>query len=117
MSPDDNRERAVLVWAGRRRHEASRHLDELESLAVSAELDVTGRLIQELRRTSPATFIGSGKVDELTALATEVSANVVVFDEPLSPAQRRNIERRVDIKVIDRSQLILDIFARRAWTR
>lgn len=75
-----------------------------------------GRLVQSIRSPNPATFFGRGKVEELKQLAMECQAEVAVFDEELSPAQGRNLERALCIRVIDRSELILDIFARRAKT-
>jgi GTP-binding protein HflX len=78
-------------------------------------LEVTGRIVQTLReRIHPATFIGTGKVTEVKDLVMETGANVVIFDEDLSPAQQRNLENGLNLKVIARSQLILDIFAQRA---
>ena len=74
-------------------------------------------MIQERPTPDPATFIGSGKLDELAAECARFAADVVIFDNELTPAQLRQIEERVDRKVIDRTQLILDIFARRARTR
>jgi GTP-binding protein HflX len=74
-------------------------------------------MIQERPTPDPSTFIGSGKLDELARECADVSADVVIFDNELTPAQLRQIEERVDRKVIDRTQLILDIFARRARTR
>ncbi len=117
LTPDAVVERAVLVWAGRDAAGAEASLEELALLAESARLEVVGRVSQELRRIVPATLIGSGKVAELKELIGETEAEVVVFDDALTPAQRRNLERELDRKVIDRSQLILDIFAQRAATR
>ncbi|MBO2521904.1 MAG: GTPase HflX [Clostridia bacterium] len=92
-------------------------LDELQRLAESAGAVVVGRLIQSLKRPDPATYLGSGKVEELKALAEERSADLVIFDDELSPAQSRNLERALEVKVVDRTQLILDIFAQRARTK
>lgn len=90
-------------------------LDELARLSETAGLEVTGRIVQTLREgIHPATFIGTGKVAEVKDLVTETDANVVIFDDDLSPAQQRNLETGLGLKVIDRSQLILDIFAQRA---
>jgi len=118
---DAARERAVLVWAGQQRSgaeaAAEASLDELSMLADSAGLEVACRLSQELRRRSAATLIGRGKVEELGALIAAECVDVAIFDDPLSPAQRRNLEGSLAIKVIDRSQLILDIFALHARTR
>ena len=94
-------------------------LTELALLAETAGLAVQGRLTQRLEHPHPATFIGAGKLDELETLALELGANVVIFDEELSPRQQREIERVLgqEVKVIDRTALILDIFARHAKTR
>jgi GTP-binding protein HflX len=92
-------------------------LEELAFLAVSAGGEVVGRLLQERVQFDPATFIGRGKVEELQEAQREWDGETVIFDENLSPAQQRNIERAVGCKVIDRTQLILDIFAHRARTR
>ncbi len=89
-------------------------LTELERLADTAGLITVARVLQSLRKPSAATFIGAGKVEEVRELVHAVAADVVVFDEPLSPAQQRNLEASLRVKVIDRSQLILDIFAQRA---
>jgi GTPase len=114
------RERAVLVGLALRRskrHEADQSLDELAGLADAAGADVVLTMIQERPTPDPATFIGRGKLDELAAECGRVAADVVIFDNELTPAQLRQIEERVDRKVVDRTQLILDIFARRARTR
>jgi len=78
---------------------------------------VVGTLIQERKRKDPATLIGRGKVEEVAKASSASGADVVVFDDELSPAQQRNVEAAVDRKTVDRTQLILDIFARRARTR
>lgn len=90
-------------------------LDELAGLSETAGLEVVGRVVQTLRDGAhPALLIGAGKVAELKALVVETAASVVIFDDDLSPAQQRNLEESLSLKVIDRSQLILDIFAQRA---
>jgi GTP-binding protein HflX len=90
---------------------------ELEALATTAGAEVLARLVQARERIDPATYIGSGKVDELFNLATEEKANLVIFDDDLTPAQVRNLESKLKVPVIDRSGLILDIFALRARTK
>jgi GTPase len=92
-------------------------LDELASLAVSAGGNVVARLVQEREHYNPAYLIGTGKLRELEETCQELQAEVVIFDENLAPAQQRNIEGKIGRKVIDRTQLILDIFASRARTR
>lgn len=90
------------------------NLDELEKLAQSAGAKVVGRFTQHLKSISPATLIGQGKVEEIRACLKEIKPDLVIFDEDLSPAQQRNLESAFQVRVIDRSQLILDIFAQRA---
>ncbi len=114
------RERAALVGliAGRaRRLDAERSLDELAGLAEAAGAEVVLRVMQERPKPDPSTFLGAGKIATLAASAAETDVDVVVFDNELTPAQLRQIEEQVGRKIIDRTQLILDIFARRARTR
>jgi GTP-binding protein HflX len=92
-------------------------LDELRSLASSAGAEIAGEFTQRKDRPDPATLIGKGKLEEIAGAAASVSADVILFDHDLSPSQQRNIERVVSTRVIDRTQLILDIFARHARTR
>ena len=92
-------------------------LDELRSLATSAGAQIAGEFTQRRDRPDPATLIGKGKLEEIAGAAASVSADVILFDHDLSPSQQRNIERVVHTRVIDRTQLILDIFARHARTR
>ncbi|MBI1338208.1 MAG: GTPase HflX [Phycisphaera sp.] len=91
-------------------------LGELSALADTAGAVVVDQLIQNRAKVEPATFIGSGKVEELAALVEKHKAHVVIFDNDLSPSQIGNIEEVIKCKVIDRSELILDIFAARART-
>jgi GTP-binding protein HflX len=93
------------------------HLNELEHLARTAGADVTDRVTQSLNSPDPATFIGSGKVKELARLTKQRGSDLVIFDDELSPVQVKNIEEEIDCKLLDRSGLILDIFASRAQTR
>jgi GTP-binding protein HflX len=113
-------ERAALVGlitGSARRVDADHSLDELAGLAGAAGAQVVLRVLQERPRPDAATFIGSGKAAALAAACAEAGADVVIFDNELSPAQLRQLEERLDRKVVDRTQLILDIFARRARTR
>lgn len=91
-------------------------LDELRGLAKTAGLLVVGSLIQKRSKPDTATYIGSGKTDELKALVARQDADVVLFDNDLAPSQTRNLEQAVEAKVIDRTEVILDIFATRAQT-
>jgi len=96
---------------------AEESLEELSVLAATAGATVADRSIQTRARADSATLIGSGKVDLLKTQVQFHDASVVMFDQELSPTQQRNLERALDVKVLDRTQLILDIFARRARTR
>jgi GTP-binding protein HflX len=96
---------------------AEESLEELASLAVTAGARVADRQIQSRPRAEAATQIGSGKVEELKALIHLHGADTVIFDHELTPTQQRNLEKALDVKILDRTQLILDIFARRARTR
>lgn len=97
--------------------DAQEALAELRTLAESAGARVVGEILQHRDRPDPATLIGAGKVQELEGAAASASADLLLFDHDLSPSQQRNIERIVQRRVIDRTQLILDIFARHARTR
>ncbi len=92
-------------------------LDELRALATSAGAEIAGEFTQRKDRPDPATLIGKGKLEEIAGASASVSADVILFDHDLSPSQQRNIEGVVHTRVIDRTQLILDIFARHARTR
>jgi GTPase len=113
-------ERAALVGlvsGGLNRVDPDHALDELAGLAEAAGASVVLRVLQDRPKPDPATFLGSGKVDTLAAACAETGADVVIFDNELSPAQLRNLETKLNRKVVDRTQLILDIFSRRARTR
>jgi GTP-binding protein HflX len=119
-SRSDTRERAALVglFSGpSRRFDPEHSLDELAGLAAAAGAEVVLRVLQERPKPDPATFLGSGKVASLVAACDEARVDVVIFDNELTPAQLRNLEEALDRKVLDRTQLILDIFAARARTR
>ncbi len=106
-----------LIAGAERRHSAEQSFDELAGLAHAAGGQVVLRVSQERPRPDPATFLGRGKLDFLANACAETDVDAVIFDNELTPAQLRAIEARVERKVIDRTQLILDIFARRARTR
>jgi GTP-binding protein HflX len=92
-------------------------LDELEQLAATAGVDVVGRISQKLSDPNPATLVGKGKLGEIKEKSAQLGADVLLFDEELSPSQQRNLEDALDTKILDRTGLILDIFARHAQTR
>jgi len=106
-----------VVLADQTRRVAEEHLDELEKLIESAGGVVVVKILAKRNAPDAATWIGSGKAEEIKRLAGKERATLVVFDDDLSPAQTRNLERIIDTKVIDRSALILDIFAGRAKSR
>src|SRR5262245_36315739 len=113
-------ERAALVGVvtgSTRRAAAEVSLAELEGLAEAAGATVVLTTVQERPRPDPATFIGRGKVQSLAAACAEADVDVVICDNELTPAQLRHLADALDRKVVDRTQLILDIFARRARTR
>ncbi len=109
-------EQAVLVGVDLEGHSEGL-LDELASLADTAGVPTLATVVQNRFRPDGATFIGKGKVEEVRALADEVGADVVIFNNDLSPGQGRNLEEALGRKVVDRTQLILDIFAQRAATK
>ncbi|MEM9997097.1 MAG: GTPase HflX [Bacteroidota bacterium] len=119
MQPKTTRESAILVGVQTpetTRYHLDESLDELELLADTAGADVTDRLTQNMTTPAVATYIGKGKVQELKALVEKRKADLVIFDDDLSPVQARNLERELECKLVDRSGLILDIFAGRAKT-
>jgi GTP-binding protein HflX len=112
-------ERAFLVAADLPKAllPAEESLAELAELAKTAGAEVVGSSTQRMEHPAVATYIGSGKVDEVVEERKRLDANVVIFDDELSPSQQRNLEKSLGVKVIDRTALILDIFATRAQTR
>ena len=113
-------DRAVLVAIEHGRDallDVEESLDELARLTETAGVTVAGRAVQVSKRLQAGTLIGSGKIEEVKRLVQEQRANVVIFDDELSPAQQRNLEKGMAVRVIDRTQLILDIFAQRATSQ
>lgn len=114
----DNRERAILISVGQTgRRQLEDSLAELEELARTADLVVIDRVLQRPRKLNPRFLVGEGKLREIVVRALQQHATLLVFDQDLSPNQVRSISAMTEMKVIDRSQLILDIFARRAQSR
>ncbi len=115
---DDQRERAILISASRRpKYEQEESIEELAELAASADLLVLGTVIQRLKEINPRYLMGAGKLKDLIIDALSKGATLLVFDQDLTPSQMKAITELTELKVIDRSQLILDIFARRAHSR
>ena len=112
-------EKVVLVGvitATQNEEKAHEYLDELEFLTYTAGGEVIKRFTQRLDTPNPKTFIGTGKMEELTQFVEENEIGTVIFDDELTPAQQNNIEKILRIKILDRTTLILDIFAQRAQT-
>ncbi|MDP8969496.1 MAG: GTPase HflX [Actinomycetota bacterium] len=113
-------ERAVLValhTAGQTSHDVDASLDELELLVDTAGSQAAGRVVQKRDTPDIATFVGRGKVGELRGLASSLGADAAIFDDELTPAQQRNLEEQLEVKVLDRTIVILDIFAQHASSR
>jgi GTPase len=99
---------------GRARHNLREHIEELERLTDTAGAVIVGELTQQLDKPHPATYLGKGKIEELRQKVQDTQASLVVFDDELSPSQSKNIEDAIGQRVVDRAELILDIFATRA---
>lgn len=111
------RERVILVGVCTRENEnVEESLDELAELADTAGAEAVGRVIQNRESMHPGTYIGSGKIDEVRELAVALQADGVICDDELTPAQLRGLEQELDLKVMDRTLVILDIFAQHATT-
>ena len=110
-------ERVILVGVQMNDGEDTEEsLEELSELAKTAGAETVGTIIQNREAVHPGTYIGKGKIEEVRSLVLAMDANGVICDDELSPAQLNNLERELDCKVMDRTLLILDIFARRAVT-
>ena len=105
-----------IVNKDQNQNKSSEYLDELEFLTLTAGSVVDKRFIQKINTPNPSTFIGSGKMNEILSYVRSNDINTIIFDDELSPAQERNISKILNIKVLDRTNLILDIFAQRAKT-
>jgi GTP-binding protein HflX len=114
----DEPERALLVAVETQTQawSASASLEELASLAETVDVEVVGSVTQKLSHPHPGTFVGKGKLEEIKDLRDELEYNLLMIDGELTPAQQRNLETALEMKVIDRTALILDVFARRAQT-
>lgn len=108
--------RAILVGL-ELDEDISYYMEELEGLAHAADIEVVGELVQSRSKSNTATLIGSGKMEELARLCADMDVDMVVFIDELSGVQLRNLEDKLGVKVIDRTILILDIFAQRAISK
>ncbi|MCT6923847.1 GTPase HflX [Metasolibacillus sp.] len=111
-------ERGVLVGVNLKNDEHFDYsMEELANLAEALDVEVIGSVTQNLERVTPSHYVGTGKIEEIKAFYEEADANIIIFNDELSPSQIRNLERDLECKVIDRTMLILDIFSRRAKTK
>ncbi|WP_342761741.1 GTPase HflX [Bacillus sp. BR3(2024)] len=111
-------QRAVLVGVNvGNEDDFAYSMEELTNLAEACDVEVIGQVTQNLQRVNPSHYIGKGKIEEVAAYVQEIDANMVIFNDEVSPSQIRNLEEDLDCKVIDRTILILDIFAQRAKTK
>lgn len=113
----DLEEKVLLLGVSTQEEDMEASLDELAELADTAGAVVLGRVIQNRESVHPGTYIGKGKIEEVRALAEELGADGVICDDELTPAQLRGLERELELKVMDRTLVILDIFAKHATTR
>ncbi|WP_019244191.1 MULTISPECIES: GTPase HflX [Bacillus] len=116
----EKREKAILVGVQLKKDndaDFKYSLEELGDLAAACDVEVVGEITQKLDRVNASHYVGTGKVEEIVNLKEMFDADTVIFDDELSPSQIRNLEKDLDCKVIDRTILILDIFARRAKTK
>ncbi|HWP42954.1 MAG TPA: GTPase HflX, partial [Blastocatellia bacterium] len=117
-SPRDHRDRAILVSVTTESAAAAQEsLEELRELARSSDVVVLDSVVQRRQKLDPRSLVGRGKLEELIIRSLQLGADVIIFDQNLSPAQARTINEATDLKIIDRTQLILDIFAQRAQSR
>jgi len=120
LAEKDTKEKAILVGCQTNAENDSRFdysMEELGALTDTAQGEVKASLVQKRERVHPATYIGKGKVEELNALVEELEADIVIFNDELSPSQKRNLGSVINARIIDRTQLILDIFAQRARSK
>ncbi|WP_223588310.1 GTPase HflX [Neobacillus bataviensis] len=120
MEQKDTKEKAILIGCQTIAYDDLRFqysMEELASLTETAQGEVLVSVVQKRDRLHSATYIGKGKVEEIVALVEELEADIVIFNDELSPSQKRNLASEIDARIIDRTQLILDIFAQRARSK
>ena len=117
VSTGKPQERAYILAIDYEQTDLRESLVELAELCRTAGAEIAGEMIQRRRSADPASYIGKGKMEELAAAAREAEADLIVIDEELTPTQQRNLSKSLEMRVVDRTQLILDIFAQRARTR
>lgn len=115
---EELKERGILVGVNLRGDERFDYsMEELANLAGALDVEVVGFVKQNLERVNPSHYVGTGKIEEIKTFLEETDSNLVIFNDELSPSQIRNLEKDLEVKVIDRTMLILDIFSRRAKTK
>jgi len=117
---NEKKDKAILVSTfkgGGDKDRCAEHLQELALLADTYGVKVVDQVPCPIRRVDASTFVGSGKLAELSLLAKELQANLVIFDDDISPAQQRNLEKAFGLTVMDRTELILGVFSERAQTK
>ncbi|MDD2620304.1 MAG: GTPase HflX [Syntrophomonadaceae bacterium] len=120
MLQQNIKEKAILVGVKLKRnndYDFNSSMQELQGLAEAAGAEVVAVIVQAKDKINGATYIGKGKIEELLHLSTEMQADLIVFDSELSPVQLRNLEEQLEVKIVDRTWLILDIFSQRARSR
>ena len=105
-----------IVTQNQSEEKLNEYLDELEFLTFTAGGEVIKRFSQKMERPNPKTFVGTGKIEEINLFVKENDISTLIFDDELSPSQQKNISKIIDCKILDRTNLILDIFAQRAET-
>lgn len=114
----EQKQKAILIGVNINNQENFQEsMEELKNLAIACELEVAGKLEQNLKAVNTLYYIGSGKVEEVKLLLNETKAEMLIFNNELTPSQLRNLEKKLDIAIMDRTSLILEIFNRRAKTR
>lgn len=112
------KERALLIGVNiNNQPHFKESIEELNNLAISCEFEVIGQIEQRLKEPNRSFLIGSGKIEEIKPLAEQYQPEVLIFNSELSPSQLRNLSRKIEFKIMDRTSLILEIFARRAKTK
>ena len=114
---EEDYEKVILIAVEKENENAEENLEELEELALTAKAITLDKIIQKRENVHPASYIGKGKIEEVKQKIYELNATGVICDDELSPAQMRNLEKALDCKVMDRTMVILDIFAQRASSK
>ncbi|MDR0273137.1 MAG: GTPase HflX, partial [Clostridiales bacterium] len=115
FSTEERKEKVILISV-EKNSESEENLNELRLLAETAGAEEVGRIIQRREAVHAAHYLGKGKIDEVRALAEETGADAILADDELTASQQKNLAQRIGVKILDRTMIILDIFAQRAQT-